>query len=177
MLRGPLQHVRPGFLMLGRADNHSCVGRTCQVSLECSHLVDYKGNSALWGRRLWNCKLVRRCVLFLVHAGQRFSNFWPLSALPPPSAIRNDLIVRSCCLVCILFGWAKIFKFLAIICSTSSLCNKKWSDHALLLSCLHTFWHAIPTIFIVSCFLIYVFWCWSQLQLDLRLRIFFQVDV
>ena len=120
-LCGPLEHVRLRFLTSGRADNHSCVGRTFLVSLECSHLVDYKGNSALWGRRLWNWKLVWRCVLF-------FSTCWP-----------------------------KIFKILAIICSSSSLHNKKWSDHALLLSCLHTFWHAIPTIFIVSFFLVYIF--------------------
>ena len=31
----------------GRADNRSCVARTCEVSLERSHLVDYGGNTAL----------------------------------------------------------------------------------------------------------------------------------
>ena len=28
------------------ADNSSCVGRTCQISLERSHLVDNEGNTA-----------------------------------------------------------------------------------------------------------------------------------
>ena len=30
--------------MSGRADNHSCVSKTCQVCLEYSHLIDYKGD-------------------------------------------------------------------------------------------------------------------------------------
>ena len=52
-LRGPLRLssmdriVTQNLLMSGRADNHSCVATTCQVSLECSHLVDYEGNTVL----------------------------------------------------------------------------------------------------------------------------------
>ena len=33
----------PKFLASERADKRSCVHRTCQVSLECSHLVDWEG--------------------------------------------------------------------------------------------------------------------------------------
>ena len=42
-----------------------CRYRTCQVSLKRSHLVDYEGNTAMWGDRLWTCELVQRCVLFI----------------------------------------------------------------------------------------------------------------
>ena len=37
-------------------------------NLAANH-VDYEGNTVLWSRRLWNCKLVGKCVLFLVHVG------------------------------------------------------------------------------------------------------------
>ena len=80
-----------------RADNHSCVARTCQVSLECSHLIDYKRNTALWGCRSWNCKRVGRCVLFLVHAGDS-ACFKFLAVTCSSSSLRNksDIITCSC---------------------------------------------------------------------------------
>ena len=51
-LYGPLQlscmdSIVTKFIMSERADNCSCVAITCQVSLEHSYLVDYKGNTAL----------------------------------------------------------------------------------------------------------------------------------
>ena len=53
-LHGPLRLsgvdriVTQSFLCQeGPADNHSCVARTCQVSLECSPPVDYEDNTAL----------------------------------------------------------------------------------------------------------------------------------
>ena len=53
-------------IVSGRADNCSCVARTCQVSLKQSHLVDYEGNIVLWSCRLCSCELERSCVLVLV---------------------------------------------------------------------------------------------------------------
>ena len=42
-----IQECNTKFLASGRDDNCFCVARTCQVSLKYSHLVDYKGNTAL----------------------------------------------------------------------------------------------------------------------------------
>ena len=56
-------------MKLGRTENHSSIARTWQVSLECSHLVDYEGNGAVSSHRSWNCKLLGNCVLFLVQVG------------------------------------------------------------------------------------------------------------
>ena len=48
-LRGTLRLSRVDRIVLasGKAKNRSCVAETCQVSLECSHLVDYEGDTAL----------------------------------------------------------------------------------------------------------------------------------
>ena len=35
------------FVTSGRAENHFCVAKTCQVSLENSFIVDYKSNGEL----------------------------------------------------------------------------------------------------------------------------------
>ena len=56
-------------------------------------------NTALWGRRSWNCELEGRCVLFLVHAGDSACfEFLAVNKLFlfPPQYKKNEVIMRSC---------------------------------------------------------------------------------
>ena len=72
----------------------TCVhlARTCLLGA----FTSCEGNTVLWGHRSWNCELVGRCVLFLVHIGD--SACFELMAVTCSSSSlcnENDIIMCS----------------------------------------------------------------------------------
>ena len=65
------------------------------ISLERSHLVDYESNTELWGHRSSNCRLLGRCILFLVYTPEILpvSNFCQFTH--SSSSVKSDVIIHS----------------------------------------------------------------------------------